>query len=282
MVEPLSLQLILAQQLNHGLQAIVTPSVVNYQLRWGRNPKVISYICDFNPDFPLGDRQWLAKMALIACEQPWGMPQVSWLQVLSGHCLRQILPSGQILFTPTPLALGAWLWQLAIRDKDFQISPQGNLPVRLAPPDLSLAQRLQLSPKAVVQYTYGRCRQLLTGLELSLEPTVGGDQFSPVGFSQRLLPINSGESVLRGLVQTVDCLTLCPRAQGDQSEPYGFAAAYRLSVAIDEWLGSRESLTAAPSTLVLLKGIDRVLGAVCQTELGLAPTAGQPVVRDQP
>jgi hypothetical protein len=262
MVETLSLQLILAQQLNHVLQAMATPSVVNYQLRWGRNPKVIRYVCDFNPDLALSDRQWLARMALVGWEQHWGGPQVSWLQVLGGHCLRQILPSGQILLTPSPLALGAWLWQLAITDQDFQACPQTDLPVRLAPLDPTLAQRLQLSPKAVVQYTYGRCRQLLAGLELNLEPKVGGDQLSPVGLSHHLLPINNGESVLRCLVQMVDCLTLCPRSQGDQPEPYGFAAAYSLSVAVDEWLGEREMLTATPSTMVLLKGIDRVLGAV--------------------
>ena len=276
MLESLSLQLALAQQLSRVIQTIpaqdcLTPAAVPYRLRWGRNPVGISYICDFDPDLPLHHRRSLASMTLAAWDNRWDVSPVSWPQVLGSHCRPQILPSGQILFTPAALALGAWLWQLATTNKDLHSFPHLGLKVSPGSPDPTLAQRLQLSLRAVVHYTHGRCRQVLAITAArdqrgnwgnSTVPLSLGDGARAMGLCHRLYPAAGGESVLWGLVKLVDCLTLAPLAQGDSPEPHRFNAAYGLSVAIDGWLGHGEVDNSGVSTILLLKGIDRALGAV--------------------
>lgn len=302
MLEPLSLQLALAQRLGSVLQSIPpqdgwVPSRVSYRLRWGRNPGTISYLCDFNPDLPLHHRRSLASMILADWGSHCGMPPVLWPQVMGSHCLPQILSSGQILFTPAPLALGAWLWQVATTDEDFQPYPQVGLSASPSLPDPALAKRLQLSLEAVVLYTYGRCRQLLAiaaasvslqfplnkvgqivdpafpltdhpcphpahqgyELGLNLKREGGDDRGMAVGVCHSLYPVGYGETVLWGLVKLVDCLTLAPLTQGNLLDSHCFNAAYGLSVAVDGWLGNGTVDSSALSTIALLRGIERAL-----------------------
>lgn len=307
MVEPLSLQLALAQQLGSVFHTIaaqndLVPSAVPHRLRWGRNPEAISYIWDFNPDLPFLHRRSLASITLTAWDNRYGRPSVSWPQVIGSHCRSEILPSGQILFTPTPLALGAWLWQLVTTEKEFQTYPQVGLPVSPSPPDPVLAERLQLSLKAVVPYTHGRCRQLLAIAAATassqipspcpafpwidqpyLQPADQGSRLAPnpelkasgegsraMNLCHCLYPVGYGEAVLRGLVKLVDCLTLAPLTQEDPSESPLFNAAYGLSVAVDRWIGHGTLDRAALSTIVLLRGIDRTLAAALSAEAGRA------------
>jgi hypothetical protein len=311
MVEPLSLQLVLAQRLSRILQTIpaqhcLTPPTVPYRLRWGRSPEAISYVCDFDPDLPLHHCQSLASMILAGWHNCCIGASVSWPQITGSHCRLEILPSGQILFTPAPLLLGVWLWQLATTNKDLQVFPQVGLKVSPPSPDPGLAECLQLSLEAVVYYTHGRCRQLLAipaakispqpsssqvgqstypafvwtaqsspqpvdqgyGLKLNLKRKGRGDGSRAMDLCHHLYPIGYDQAVLRGLVKLVDCLTLAPLVQGGSLEPHRLNAAYGLSVAIDRWLGHRKVSHGVSSTIFLLRGIDRALAAALSAMFG--------------
>ena len=315
MVKPLSLQLALTQQLSRILQTIpaqgcLSPATVPYRLRRGRSPETISYICDFGSDLPLHHRQSLASITLAAWDNPCGVTPLPWPEVIGSHCGRKILPSGQILLTPTPLALGNWLWQLATTEEHFQAWPQVGLPISDSWPDSALAQRLQLSVRAVVAYTHDRCRQLLTiaattalsqpppkqigqsiyltfsltgqpcpqpvdqgyGLEPDLALKVNGGGGKTVDLCDRLYPVGHGKAVLRGLVKLVDCLSLAPLAPGNSPESPVFNAAYGLSMAVDQWLGYSTIDRGDLSTIALLRGIDWALAAALSAQSSKAAT----------
>ncbi|NJL46561.1 MAG: hypothetical protein HC929_02375 [Leptolyngbyaceae cyanobacterium SM2_5_2] len=215
-------------------------------LRLGRSRTTISYIYGL-PSHASGLPEYSQAQAML---DSWHNPQIRatepWSALIRAYTSAQALPSGQILFYPGSVALGGWLWLLTkaqtVDTPDLCHSLKPLFPQKCAP----LAERLQLSPLALVQYTHARCSQLVrlhSEQSITLHPpnTSRPDEWPDLPWLSQLPPTTErGNGVVRGLLKLVD-QTAVPlpgdRTQLEKSLSQNFVVGYKLCEAMDAWLG---------------------------------------------
>lgn len=216
-------------------------------LRFSRDRTTIAYLC--RPAAPDQSRSsadlavcLLSRWQTAPATQPPLFPLSAWVQP---HTLGAAWPTGQLLLTPQPLALAGWLWQWASladygadpgfdRRSDVELDfgtarhPEVRAePASLLPQQFSLAQRLQLSPLALLQYTQARCHHLAHG---SPAATLFG-QTAIEPSETWVVATPQGQMTLRALAKFTDDLATTPAPT-----PHGLAAGLDLCAAVDRWL----------------------------------------------
>ncbi len=244
-------------------------------LRLGRSRTTVSYI--YSPPSTALDSQRHNQGQATA--EAWHNSQIiladPWQGLIRAHTPAQLLPSGQLLLYPDAVALGAWLWRLATTQAAERPSLTHALTPTFPQNRAPLAARLQLSPLALLQYTYARCHQLARrGCEpvpvANLADSLGASEPPPPLWHSQLAPTTEqGKSLLRALVKLVDQLAVPlpgDRTQLEKALSQSFGAGYQLCEAVDAWL--REvTETPALATTTLLWGVVQGLGYLLKTSL---------------
>lgn len=222
---------------NHGPRASSTEDGAYPSLRLSRDRATIAYLCrprqsgvPPSPDLAAAILcRWQATLA----GQPPLLPLSDWIQP---HTLGEAWPTGQLLLTPQPLALAGWLWLWAVQSGSAATNrpdPKPALrsalePASLLPPQFPLAQRLQLSPLALLEYTQARCHHLA---QISHAAALFSHRGSVAPLATWVPVAPQGQAVLRALAQFTDGLATlpAPTAQGGR-------AGLDLCAAVDGWL----------------------------------------------
>jgi|GEM_PF-4487493 hypothetical protein len=204
----------------------------------------------------------------------WHDPQIilaePWQALIRTHTPGQALPSGQILLYLDAAALGGWLWLLTQTKAANPPSITHPLPLTFPQQSALLAERLQLSPLTLLQYTHARCYQLASrGAELVVGANpVGTHELreppSSLWLSQLATTTDKGHAAFRALIKLVDQMAVplsSDRPQLEKSLNQSFVAGYQLCEAVDDWL--KEVTVEAASTVAttaLLHGVEQGLG----------------------
>lgn len=208
-------------------------------LRLSRDRTIIAYVCSpvrSSREAALPQAQAvLSRWQTLTPEPPTPFSLSDWLQ---RHTVGELWATGQLLLTPQPQALGGWLWLWATQTdqspdaqtRDHSSTNPSRDPVQesssLLPSQHPLAQRLQLSPLALLHYTQARCHALA--------------QSSPAfPLSRRHFPGNCAgdwvsampQPMLRTLAQFTDHL-----ATATTPTPQGAKAGLELCAAVDTGL----------------------------------------------
>lgn len=131
------------------------------------------------------------------------------------------MANGAAAVDPQPLALAGWLWLWAVQSGSAATNrpdPKPALrsalePASLLPPQFPLAQRLQLSPLALLEYTQARCHHLA---QISHAAALFSHRGSVAPLATWVPVAPQGQAVLRALAQFTDGLATlpAPTAQG--------------------------------------------------------------------
>lgn len=167
------------------------------------------------------------------------------------------LPSGQLILRPTATVLGLWLWHFTQHSPPPAFGSATTARVPFPQHQAPLAQKLQLSPLALLQYIHMRCHHLACRLDrydqaLAL---VSGEGFAALAPQSAI-----DQSLWRSLIALVDALTVSPRSAMSQEQV--FQLGYRLCEAADLWL--RQPPSSSPATAMLLQGITQGLAHLLQ------------------
>jgi len=238
-------------------------------LRLGRRQTIVNYIYRLPYSYPAPQQLSQVQSFL----DRWHDPQITlpepWQALIRTHTPAQALPSGQVLLYPDAAALGGWLYLLTQAQTTDTAPPLHHLAPSFPHKSAPLAEQLQLSPLAVLQYTHARCYQLASrGPELvaDLKP-VGTDKLRPPPPSpwlRQLAPATAqGIGVLRGLIKLVDQIASpspSDRPQLEKSLNQSFVAGYQLCEAVDGWLREVTIDASTAATTALLHGVEQGLG----------------------
>jgi hypothetical protein len=240
-------------------------------LRLGRSQTTVTYVYRL-PAMGADCLEPCTQALLSTWNQPEAAIAGQLPALIRTHTAAQALPPGQILLVPQGLALALWLRAL-ITTPPAQPHP-GPVPLLPAFPTqrARLAQQLQLSPLAVVQYTHMRCHRLANQAVGLASPDPGEKTLALPAPEELTWVCDRDRRVLRALVKLVDHLAVRPRAEQRapdraKSLTQGWVAGYDLCEAVDPWLGEITLDTTFGFTLDLLRGVERGLGHLLRVEL---------------
>ena len=175
---------------------------------------------------------------------------------IQAHTAVHSLPSGQMILRPTATALGLWLWHFTQNCPPPPPIPVAPVTIPFPQQQAPLAQKLQLSPLALLQYTHMRCH-CLAHRSGTHAPTL-----VPEDWLAALAPRSATDQHLwRSLVALVDALASSPIAVTAQDQRHSFGLGYRLCETTDQWWRQPPLKTTAPE---LLQGIGQALGHLLQ------------------
>ncbi|HIK45865.1 MAG TPA: hypothetical protein IGR64_13430 [Leptolyngbyaceae cyanobacterium M65_K2018_010] len=253
---------------SHTADPSAHPWSTGLPLRWGRSPTLISYVLRL-PSQGHQSPQTGIQALLTAWRSPREAHPEHLPALIKAYTRADPLPPGQILFVPTPTALGGWLWAFTAAPVEMTDLGAGSPPptrpfpaIRLPPKSAPLAARLQLSPLALVQYTHMRCHQLAhSPLTIHPEP---GTALPPVPWLDQLAPTTAASrQVIRRLVKLVDQMALSRPSDGEAwsqtAQTQILRSGYQLCEAADLWLGEVRLATLEAGTIALLQGVERGL-----------------------
>lgn len=261
------------------------PGTPPQSLRLSRDPQDMAYL--YRPGYPATDAggqiqgsglpldlaaRWnaLSSSRDIPSLDVGSLPLTPFLaDYLSAHTSASILAQGQLLLRPSATALRVWLWAFA---DTCPPPPEPRRAVSLSFPhkQAPLAEALQLSPLALLQYTHMRCHRLAQTC-----PPPPSDLATAPSPDPRCIALSSStptqQKLWRALVTLVDDLAADPLPPtSDPDYPalpllqQGFLKGYALCVAVDVWLRELSGQPPCPHASLMLQGITHSLAHLLQ------------------